>query len=63
MLHTAKGVAAIVVPLVDPLVRATGNWQMVFIIAVGMNVVAAVLGIAVLRPLRAARLKPSPASG
>ena len=57
MLHTAKGVAAILVPLSEPLVAATGSWQMVFAIAVGMNVVAAVLAIGVLRPLRAARLK------
>ena len=56
MLHTAKGFAAILVPLVDPLVRATGDWEMVFTIAVGMNIVAAIVGIAVLRPLRAARL-------
>jgi len=57
MLHTAKGLAAIFVPLSEPLVAATGSWQMDFAIAVGMNVVAAVLGLAVLRPLRAARLK------
>jgi MFS transporter, OFA family, oxalate/formate antiporter len=57
MLHTAKGFAAILVPLSDPLVKATGNWQMVFAIAVGMNVAAAVLGLTVLRPLRAARLR------
>ncbi len=63
MLHTAKGFAAILVPLSDPLVRATGNWQMVFSIAVAMNVVAALIGIAVLRPLRAALLKPSAAAG
>ena len=63
MLHTAKGFAAILVPLSDPLVRATGDWQMVFSIAVAMNVVAALIGIAVLRPLRAALLKPSAATG
>ena len=45
------------VPLSDPLVKATGDWQTVFAIAVGMNVAAAVLGIFVLRPLRAARLR------
>jgi OFA family oxalate/formate antiporter-like MFS transporter len=56
MLHTAKGFAAILVPLVGTLVEATGDWDMVFTIAVSMNVVAAILGIAVLRPLRAARL-------
>ena len=54
MLHTAKGVAAMLVPLADPLVKATGDWQLVFAIAVAMNVAAALLGLFVLRPLRAA---------
>ena len=62
MLHTAKGLAAILVPLVDPLVRATGDWQMVFTIAVGMNIVAALLAVAALRPLRAARLTAAQAA-
>ncbi len=57
MLHTAKGLAALLIPLSEPMVAATGSWQAVFAIAIGMNVVAAVLGIAVLRPLRAARMK------
>ncbi len=57
MLHTAKGFAAMLVPLSDMLVRATGDWQMVFAIAVGANAVAALLGIAVLRPMRAAWLR------
>ena len=57
MLHTAKGFAAILVPLSDTLVRATGDWQMVFAIAVAANAVAAVLAIAVLRPMRAAWLR------
>lgn len=56
MLHTAKGLAALLVPLSVPIVSATGSWQTVFAIAVGMNAVAAVLCIAVLRPLRMARL-------
>ena len=45
------------VPLSDTLVRATGDWQMVFAIAVAANAVAAVLAIAVLRPMRAAWLR------
>ena len=57
MLHTAKGFAAMLVPLSDPLVRATGDWQIVFALAVGANAIAAVLGIAVLRPMRAAWLR------
>ena len=57
MLHTAKGFAAMLVPLADPLVRATGDWQIVFALAVGANAVAAILGIAVLRPMRSAWLR------
>jgi OFA family oxalate/formate antiporter-like MFS transporter len=57
MLHIAKGVAAMLVPPSVPLVSATGGWQAVFAIAVGMSILPAVLGIAVLRPMRMARLK------
>lgn len=62
MLHCAKGLAALLVPLSEPMVTATGGWQAVFGIAVGMNVVAALLGIAVLRPLRASLIKPAAAT-
>jgi hypothetical protein len=49
-------------PLSDrnPASPLTNRWLQlaaVFAIAIGMNVVAAVLGIGVLRPLRAARMK------
>lgn len=57
MVHTAKGLAAILIPLSEPLVEATGSWQLVFSIAIAMNAVAAVLAIGVLRPMRRARLK------
>jgi OFA family oxalate/formate antiporter-like MFS transporter len=60
MLHTAKGLAALLIPLSEPMVEATGSWQAVFAIAVGMNAAAAVLGLAVLRPMRMARLKSVP---
>lgn len=60
MLHTAKGVAAMLIPLSESMVEATGSWQAVFAIAVGMNAVAAILGLAVLRPMRMARLKSVP---
>lgn len=60
MLHTAKGLAAMLIPLSEPMVAATGSWQSIFAIAVVMNVVAAVLAIAVLRPMRTARLKSVP---
>ena len=57
MLHTAKGVAALLIPLSQPLVEATGSWQAVFGVAVAMNAVAAVLAIGVLKPMRRARLR------
>ncbi|MBM3647125.1 MAG: oxalate/formate MFS antiporter [Alphaproteobacteria bacterium] len=57
ILHTAKGVAALLVPLSVPMVEMTGSWQTIFTIAVGMNAAAAVLAVAVLRPMRAARMK------
>lgn len=57
MLHTAKGMAALLIPLSEPLVDATGNWQAVFGIAVAMNAVAALLAIGVLKPMRRARLR------
>lgn len=57
MLHTAKGMAALLIPLSEPVVNATGSWQAVFGIAVAMNAVAALLAIGVLKPMRRARLR------
>jgi OFA family oxalate/formate antiporter-like MFS transporter len=53
MLYTAKGTASLLVPLASYLVSMTGNWQTVFTIAAVMDVVAAIMAIAVLRPMRA----------
>ena len=53
MLYTAKGTAALLVPLGNLLYDATGkSWSAVFIVAAILNIVAAVTAIAVLRPLR-----------
>ncbi len=57
MLHTAKGMAALLIPLSEPVVNATGSWQAVFGIAVAMNAVAALLAIGVLKPMRRARMR------
>lgn len=54
LLYTAKGTAALLVPLGNVLATATGSWRAVFAIAVIMNSVAALLAILVLRPLRTA---------
>jgi OFA family oxalate/formate antiporter-like MFS transporter len=52
MLYTAKGTASLLVPLGNVLTAATGNWTMVFIIAALLNIVAAIMALAVLRPMR-----------
>jgi OFA family oxalate/formate antiporter-like MFS transporter len=53
MLYTAKGTAALLVPLGNVLYDATGkSWSVVFIVAAVLNIVAAVMSLAVLRPLR-----------
>jgi OFA family oxalate/formate antiporter-like MFS transporter len=52
MLYTAKGTASLLVPLANILTSATGNWHAVFYVAAILNIVAAVMAIAVLRPMR-----------
>jgi len=49
------------VPLASLVVIETGSWRDVFLAAAFMNVIAAVLAIAVLRPMRAAQDRPRPA--
>lgn len=51
LLLTAQGVGALVVPLSGVVQRATGNWDMVFLIAASMNVAAALLSL-LLKPIR-----------
>jgi OFA family oxalate/formate antiporter-like MFS transporter len=50
MLYTAKGAAAFLVPLGALAATATGNWNDVLFLATGINVIAFVLVIFVLRP-------------
>jgi OFA family oxalate/formate antiporter-like MFS transporter len=52
MLYTAKGTAALLVPLANVLTTATGSWQAVFVVAAVLNIVAAVMALVVLRPMR-----------
>ena len=50
-LYTAKGTSALLVPFASELAER-GDWSTVFIIAAGANFAAALLAVAVLRPLR-----------
>jgi OFA family oxalate/formate antiporter-like MFS transporter len=52
MLYTAKGTASLLVPLANILTAKTGNWHAVFIVAAILNIAAAAMALAVLRPLR-----------
>jgi OFA family oxalate/formate antiporter-like MFS transporter len=52
MLYTAKGTASLLVPLANVLTAATGSWTAVFIVAAALNIIAAVMALAVLRPMR-----------
>jgi MFS transporter, OFA family, oxalate/formate antiporter len=52
LLYTAKGTAALLVPLGNVLTSWTGSWTAVFVIAAILNIIAAVMAPMVLRPLR-----------
>jgi OFA family oxalate/formate antiporter-like MFS transporter len=54
LMYTAKGTAALLVPFANVAVGATGNWHGVFIVAAAMNIIAAVMAIVVLKPMRTA---------
>jgi OFA family oxalate/formate antiporter-like MFS transporter len=52
MLYTAKGTAALLVPLANVLKSATGGWHAVFYVAAILNIVAAIMALSVLKPIR-----------
>ena len=52
LLYTAKGTAALLVPWANVLTKATGSWHAVFIVAAILNIIAAVMALVVLKPLR-----------
>lgn len=56
IMYTAKGVASLLVPLGNVLTHVTGNWHAVYAVGCGMNVVAALLGFFLLKPLINSRL-------
>ena len=52
MLYTAKGTASLLVPLASVLTAWTGSWHAVFYVAAILNIIAAVMALFVLKPLR-----------
>ncbi len=59
MLYTAKGTAALLVPLGSVLRAATGNWLAVLYLAAVVNLLAAGLALFVLKPMRRRFLRRS----
>jgi len=51
LLYTAKGTASLLVPLTSAM-SAGGHWHTVFYLAAALNAIAAVMSLAVLRPMR-----------
>jgi OFA family oxalate/formate antiporter-like MFS transporter len=54
LMYTAKGTAALLVPVASVWVAAKGNWHAVFITAAVLNILAALMAIVILKPMRSA---------
>jgi OFA family oxalate/formate antiporter-like MFS transporter len=59
MLYTAKGTASLLVPLANVLTSATGSWHAVFYVAAILNIIAAVMAVVVLQPMRVRAMQQS----
>jgi MFS transporter, OFA family, oxalate/formate antiporter len=63
MLYTAKGTGSLIVPLASVLTAVSGSWTLALSVAGVFNIVAALLSIGVLRPMRVlADRKTNPAA-
>jgi OFA family oxalate/formate antiporter-like MFS transporter len=68
LLYTAKGTASLIVPYTNVLTSWTGSWYAVFISAALLNLIAALMAVFVLKPMRyshkarAERVMPSAAA-
>jgi OFA family oxalate/formate antiporter-like MFS transporter len=52
LLYTAKGTAALLVPVANYMQQSSGSWDRVFLIAAGANILASLLAIVALKPWR-----------
>ena len=52
LLYTAKGTAALLVPFSSVLAKGPGGWETVFLLAAALNIIAAVMAFALLKPMR-----------
>lgn len=64
MLYTAKGTAALLVPLSSVVQEASGGWDGVFYVTMVANLLAAAMALFIVKPLRRRMLAaPAPAAG
>jgi OFA family oxalate/formate antiporter-like MFS transporter len=56
MLYTAKGTGSLLVPIASLIAINTGSWHAVFVTAAIMDVIAAVMAVAVLKPMLKAHI-------
>ena len=54
LMYTAKGTAALLVPVASVWVAAKGNWHAVFVTAAVLNILAALMAVVILKPMRSA---------
>jgi len=52
LLYTAKGTAALLVPIANYMQQTSGSWDKVFWVAAGANILASLLALLVLKPWR-----------
>jgi MFS transporter, OFA family, oxalate/formate antiporter len=56
MLYTAKGTGALLVPIASLIAINTGSWHAVFVTAAVMDIIAAIMAVAVLKPMLKAHI-------
>jgi OFA family oxalate/formate antiporter-like MFS transporter len=62
MLYTAKGTAALLIPYGNKLAEYTGSWLTVLYLSAAVNILAAVMAMFVLKPMRRAFIRRSMAA-
>ena len=63
LLYTAKGTAALIVPYTSIMQTMTGSWHAVFVAAAALNIIAGLMALFLLKPMRASFVSKAKAPG
>ena len=63
LLYTAKGTAALIVPFTSIVQTTTGSWHAVFVAAAALNIIAGLMALFLLKPMRASFVSKAKAPG